>query len=534
MAALRVLIVDENALARSVMAGMLRSFGVQSITQAHRPEDARKRLKATAIPFDLIICDFHFSPRGSTVVTGQDLLDELRQSRGLPMRTSFIMVTDEARYHCVADSVEGALDDYLLKPLTSRLFEERLTRVLIRKRALREVFVRIEEECYAEAADQCEILFAQKSPHLLYAARIGTELYLRLKDYASAERMFKAILELKAIPWARLGIAKVELETDGPAVARRTLESLLSENPAYADAYDVLGRAQLEEANLEGALATFLQAVSLTPGNISRLQKAGALALTLGDSAAAKKHLETATSLGIGSRSFDYQSLFLLALANYDEGVPRGWERSKNALQAALEAYPESFRLKTLGLFLNALELLEKSKMADLVGTVKQLCNEVRRPEFDFEMATNLLNVLGRVLEKEVKLDYSPEWAKAVSERFSVSRTSSRLLELAALKSERLREEVLKTANEVNERSRSAMAHVVTKEHTRSLDEMMKLSEQTLNARVFALTRGLAERHRERLDPVAVEQATARLEELTQTFASYGTHARTEVRMRSA
>ena len=40
--------------------------------------------------------------------------------------------------------MEGALDDYLLKPITARQFEERLQVVLERKQAFRPVFQAIE------------------------------------------------------------------------------------------------------------------------------------------------------------------------------------------------------------------------------------------------------------------------------------------------------------------------------------------------------------------------------------------------------
>mgnify|MGYP006163622745 CR=1 FL=1 len=57
---------------------------------------------------------------------GKDqLLDELRQAKGLPMQTAFIMVTGEARYQHVAEAVEGALDE-VIDPLQQEWQAEQL------------------------------------------------------------------------------------------------------------------------------------------------------------------------------------------------------------------------------------------------------------------------------------------------------------------------------------------------------------------------------------------------------------------------
>jgi len=108
--------------------------------QIQLSEEARHMIRKAPQPYDVIVSDMTFRQQGPNDMTGQDLLDELRQAKGLPMQTAFIMVTGEARYQHVAEAVEGALDDYLLKPITARQFEERLQVVLERKQAFKQVF----------------------------------------------------------------------------------------------------------------------------------------------------------------------------------------------------------------------------------------------------------------------------------------------------------------------------------------------------------------------------------------------------------
>lgn len=210
---LLVLIIDEAELSRSVLGSMLRSLGVrhQHLHTARRPEEARLMIRKAPQPYDVIVSDMTFRQQGPNDMTGQDLLDELRQAKGLPLQTAFIMVTGEARYQHVAEAVEGALDDYLLKPITARQFEERLQVVLERKQAFRQVFQAIEAADYAQAAELCEAMFRDSTTYKVYAARIGSELYLRLGRLDAARRMLEAVLAFKAVPWAKLGLARLDL-----------------------------------------------------------------------------------------------------------------------------------------------------------------------------------------------------------------------------------------------------------------------------------------------------------------------------------
>lgn len=499
---LRVLLVDENTLTRSVLASMLRSFGVQFIVQAARPEDARKRLRAAAQPFDVIICDYHFEG-GQSTLTGQDLLDELRQSRGLPMNTAFLMVTDERRRHLVAESLEGALDDYLLKPLSAKVFEERLNKVLSRKWALKQVFTHIEAEEYEQAAQCCQEIFDRKGAHWLYAARIGSELYLRLKAFTKAKAMYESIIEEKAVPWARLGLAKVQLEVNGPIPAMRILESLLAEHPTYLDAYDVMARAYIEESDLEAALSTYEQALKLGPFNVFRLQKAGVLAFYLGQYPLAQKHLSRAVQVGTGAKTFDFQTLVLLnALATQGLESKTESERAQHNFEGALKEWPNSNRLRTFDAYLQALSELKAGRRAKALERLKEPAAELEAESFDFESALLLLRVCAYACEGEHFSADAADWVRALTLRFSTSRTTTRWLLAACSPCEALSEVMVQANRELNERSRQAMAYAVHKDYSASLKALLELAVETANARVQASAKAFAQRHRGHLDTV--------------------------------
>ncbi len=519
---LRALIIDEGELTRSVLSNMLRDLGVAHVHSARRPEAARSMIKNASPAYDIIITDFHFSRQSTHDLTGQDLLDELRQARGLPMQTAFIMVTDEARYQHVADAVEGALDDYLLKPFNARQFDERLRVILERKHALREVFAAIDASDYGLAAQLCEAMFAASATYRVYAARIGSELYLRLGQIDAAKRMFEALLETKAVPWARLGLAKIELANADAATACRTLETLLADNPAYVDAYDVYGRALLEEMKFEAAVEMLGKAVQITPGNVARLQKLGSLQLFLGDSEAAARHLGAALNIGLHSRALDFQGVVALGIACVDTGDEDACDRAQQCLQDAIARYPAySYRLQMLVLALEAAMAMLLRRQEDSLAALGQMAAQLDQPEFSFEMACNLLQLLSRCARNQ-RVPGAMRWAELAAQRYAVSKPRTRLLEMAAAQLPSLETAVRNAAAGINEAARDAMTHLVSKQHQRTLEALLELAGRSLNTRIIKLARATLSHHGQHLPELLAQRMGESIDDLHQRYAEGG------------
>jgi tetratricopeptide (TPR) repeat protein len=266
----QALVIDSSHTSRSILVAQLRDFGMGTIVQCPRLADARRLLEFRR--FDLVLCENHFADEATT---GQELLDDLRRNQLLPFSTVFIMVTGEATYGQVAEAAESALDGYLLKPHRGIDLGERLRQARIRKLSLQEIFIAIEEEDFEQAAGLCLERFEARGKFWLYAARIGAELLLRVGKCDQAQALYEAIVAAKTLPWAKLGVARALLEEGQTAKAETTLERLISSDPSYADAYDVMGRTQFELGKFDSALVTYKMASDLTPNSISRLQNYG-------------------------------------------------------------------------------------------------------------------------------------------------------------------------------------------------------------------------------------------------------------------
>ena len=155
---------------------------------------------------------------------------------------------------------------------------DRIAHARQRKLSLKEIFTAIEQQRFEAAGALCAQRFAERGPYWLYAARIGAELMLRTGQLDEAQRLYEAVVAADTLPWAKLGVARVQLESGQATRAATTLESLIETDPGYTDAYDMMGRAQFELGNFQNALNTYAMATRLTPGSVSRLLKHGMMA----------------------------------------------------------------------------------------------------------------------------------------------------------------------------------------------------------------------------------------------------------------
>jgi len=424
----RALVIDSNPTSRSILSGQLRDFGVGTVVQCNRAQDARRHLEVRE--FDVVLCEQYFD---DGKVSGQDLLDDLRKSQLLPYSTVFVMVTGEATYSRVAEAAESALDSYLLKPHTASSLAERLRQARHRKRVLRTIFEAIEQQDFDQAARLCMQRFASRSEYWLFAARIGAELLLRLGKHDAAKRLYEAVTAERAVPWAKLGIARAEIDEGNLPRATRTLESLICEQPSYADAYDVMGRVQVEQGNLMEALETYRSASDLTPNSIARLQKCGMLAFYVGDREMAAKLLERAALIGIKSKTFDFQSLVLLAFTRFQQRDTKGLQRCVDDLAGALERVPESTRLQRFAAIARVLNLMLARQVGQVVAELKTMAKSVREPHFDVEAACNLLALVAQLTAAELNLPDADSWVETLALRFCTSKGVSELLASASL-----------------------------------------------------------------------------------------------------
>lgn len=497
------LIVDSNATSRSILAAQLREYGVARIVQCARIQDARNRLEHTV--FDYVLCEQFFGEGG---YSGQTLLDDLRRAQLLPFSTVFFMVTAEASYAAVAEAAESALDGYLLKPFTPSALFERLSLARLRKVHLKPIFDAIEAEDFEKAARLCVERFEARKPYWLYAARIGSELLLRLGRHDEARTLFEAVIAARALPWAKLGVARAQIESGQAARAITTLQELIGEDASFADAYDVLGRAQVELGNFEQAIETYRTASGLTPDSVVRLQKLGMMSYYMGDRETASKVLARAAILGIDSKLFDFQSLVLLAFSYFADNDRKGIERCIADFGRILERHEGSLRVQRFAQVARTLQLIQQRQFSQAVESVRSMAREITSSSFDFEAACNLGSLLAVLAVTSIDLPESEAWVRALGMRYANTRGLTELLANACSLHAPYGQLVRDCLQHINKTAELAMAQSLAGNPAGAVHNLLQEAERTLNSKLVDMAQQVLLRHSARMaSPEAFQSA---------------------------
>lgn len=488
------LVIEGNPQSRAILVSQLRELGLGTVAQCSRLSDARRKLEVAA--FDVVVCEQYFE-REST--SGQDLLDDLRRNQLLPFHTVFVMITAEASYSKVAEAAESALDAYLLKPHTGARLYDRILQARLRKRALHDIFTAIDAQDFERASALCTERFEARKPFWLYAARIGAELLLRGGRVAEAQTLYEAVIDAKTLPWARLGVARAQLEGGHTGKAISTLESLIQDDAGYVDAYDVMGRAQFEQGNFQNALATFKMATTLTPSSISRLLKHGMLAYYTGEHGEGIELLDRATRLGLDSKMFDAQAVLLIAFARLDNNDQRGLARCVAQLTHLRDRAWEPERPERLLRIAKTLAALQADQIAQALDDVRDMVQGIHEPGFDFEAACNLLALLACLAERSVQIEDAHATIDAIGMRFCTSRAMAELLACATNGHADFAARVRKGHARILKLTEQAMTLSLRGDPRGTVMQLLADGERTLNAKLVESAHQVMQRYAARI-----------------------------------
>ena len=119
---LRILIVDDFATMRKVIRNLLKQVGYDNIIEAENGEAALTVLKSQKI--DFVISDWNMPN-----MTGLELLKAVRADGEL-CKMPFLMVTAEALKDNVVEAVKAGVNNYIVKPFTAEVLNEKMEKIL--------------------------------------------------------------------------------------------------------------------------------------------------------------------------------------------------------------------------------------------------------------------------------------------------------------------------------------------------------------------------------------------------------------------
>ncbi len=286
---LSVLIVDPNPGMRGNLHNMLAQAGITKIDYAVSSGTAIRQLAKK--PFDIVLCEYDLG-NGSGEQNGQDgqqLLEDLRAHKLLPPSSIFIMLTSEGVYSKVIGAAELTPTDYVLKPFTVDMLQQRMRRAITRRSIFLPVHQYAEAGNPVKAIEECRLREAANPQYAVDFARLRAELLMGQEEYAEAELVYQVIVINRAIAWALMGVARCQFAQEKYEEARNTLDSLLSQHPKFMSAYDLLARTHQALGEQETAKKILEDAVAISPNLVGRLRHLGDVALETGDVAAAEK-----------------------------------------------------------------------------------------------------------------------------------------------------------------------------------------------------------------------------------------------------
>lgn len=337
----RVLIVDRHPQARDSLRLMLGALDVTSVHGAGNSAEVIRQVKGNR--FDIILSDFVLDDGRD----GQQLLEELRHARLIPLSTVYLIITSERSYTNVVALAELAPDDYLIKPFTADQLQARLVKAIYKKHVLRHIYDQIERGALQEAIAACDRVIQQQPAYVYDALRFKGELLHQLGRTGEAEAIFRRVLEGRVVPWARMGLAMALRDRGALDEAEQLAEQVIADSPEFFAAYDFLSSVHEAQGRLAEAQLDLQRAADASPHNTLRQRLVGDIAARNGDLLIAEKAYGKVIERNRGSSlrtldDFANLSRVMVERGNVDGSrkvvadMKREWRGDKQAELAAL------------------------------------------------------------------------------------------------------------------------------------------------------------------------------------------------------
>lgn len=515
------LVVEGKPMMRNITVNHLRAAGIAQVTSCGSLDEARLLLERSA--YDIVVCSLEFE---GSLLSGQDLLEELRREQLLPHSTVFLIVTDQATYSRVLEAAESSLDGLIVQPFSAGTLMDRLLEARSRKRLLVDITKALEAGELEVALARAVKRFQERHRYWQYCARLAAELLLRLNRPDDAAKLFARVLEIQPEGWARVGLVRADITAGRTTQARKGLEALVKEDPENADAQDLLGRLRVERAEFSKAMESYRAAAELTPGCLLRAQHAGALAFHLGLHQEALKLLKRARALGGRSRLFDSLSLYLMALIQFDTGDRDGMDNSVDELRAFSRRYSGSVRLERLSAAGETLLQIRRGEVQIARGRLLAQGAASLDEGFDAEAAQLLLSLWARLPAAWSECEERNDFIRAVALRFCTSRSAAEALTVAAGHGKEASQIIQQALTSVNAAAESALQQAMgdelgpgdQRDAAGAATRLLEIARQTRNSRLIAMLPGLAQ---ECEADIGTERAQAIIEEARELMSRY-------------
>jgi len=391
----KFLIIEDHAEFRSSLKSMVRMFGAHMVDTVHDGEVGIAKIINTH--YDIILSDYELG-KGKD---GQQILEETRHSGLLKASSVFVLITAATTVEMVMGALEYEPDGYITKPITHENLKTRLDKIMLEKAIFQEVDHAIDQKKYKLALQACDKVAKEQAKFQIKALRIKSKLLLNLERYDEAATLFNAIIAVRDLPWARLGLGKVAYYKGEYEKALHIFQQLAEEDKRNVEAYDWLSKVYQSQKQPIESQKALQHAVERSPKSILRQMELGQISKANQDWAIAEVAFRKAVNLGRNScyrTPSNYTALVQVLQHKIKDAEGR---KSKDALTEALriiDSLEKEFSDNTDALLFAKILLAEtngnlgKTKEADQILTALATDISNAAEQMSQSMALSLAN----------------------------------------------------------------------------------------------------------------------------------------------
>ncbi|BFT30104.1 hypothetical protein D210916BOD24_12800 [Alteromonas sp. D210916BOD_24] len=263
---LRILVIDNQGLVHDVIASALHEIGIKHISSVFNAFHAKRLCEVRQ--YDFVLLAFNVSHDKD----GFHLYEELKHLNHINDTTTVIFLSAETSSELVNCIVELQPDDFWVKPLQRHKIEVRFEYLLQIRYKLHKMFYCVQMGEYATAMYYAERMLKDDSLNEYHTRikRVIGDCYLKLRDFGTAEKYFRDLLQQYNHAWVHIGLTKALLRQDKLEEAQTIVDDLLQRTDTRFLTYDLLAQYFIEKEQYDIAYEQMKEASRLAPRNIER------------------------------------------------------------------------------------------------------------------------------------------------------------------------------------------------------------------------------------------------------------------------
>lgn len=370
----RVLIADRNQVTRTVMRDTCYTLGADAVHYAGSGQEVLRAVTQREV--QVILCEYQLDDTRD----GQQVLEELRTQKLIPLSVIFMMITAERSYKQVVAVAEFAPDDYLIKPFTTEQLRLRLVRANEKKRIFDTAYNLLEKGENEEAVRECLRISEHHKRFMADAYRLAIDIYTSIGRAEDAEELLVHVLAMKAVPWALMGLAVIRHRQGRTQEAEEILASLVETKQEFLSAYDMLASVKEELGKDDEALAILEKASEHSSFNVKRMRKTAELAVRTGDLQKAENLFKQVVDRVRDSSMLEGNDLANLSNVLVAQGKFEQAEKVAADQRRLMKGHPEQEFISKIIEYQQAMQMGQRDKADAAVGRLLQILDESEHP----------------------------------------------------------------------------------------------------------------------------------------------------------